>query len=610
MSSANWNRSQNASGKTDLFNISRSYIEKMLDVVPGYKALLVDRETLRILSTALTQTELGAHDVFCTERVDTHDSAQHSELKAICFLRPTRENITHLKRELRKPRFQQYFMFFTNMVKETLLTDLAEIDAEKEVVEQVQEFYADYVVLDGHHFCVPMKHPSLFLSPGFGAYDGQRGDPNELSSVDRMTQGLSALLLSLRRRPVIRYQNGSDVAVRLSLALYHLIYHEERSHFDFGLRGNESPPLLLIIDRKDDPVTPLLTQWTYQAMIHELVGISDNKVQLKKTNIPKDQAEAVLAPQIDPFFRKHMYSNYGDLGIAVKELMDSFQGNAVDSQQLKTIEDMRRFLLNYGDFSQQQRHVTRHVNIVSVLSEEIGKRSLMETSEVEQDLACSTGTSASVAQDAVLRVLINSGASRMDKLRLVMLYALRFENDRERIRQLTYRLELDGLEDHLIQCVNYLLRYAGKSRRRGDLYGTRSVFSYARKMAKAFKGIENVYTQHAPLLNETLRLVNNNDLSTQDYPYASETGAEVSHWQGQYKKSAPKEVIVFIVGGTTYEEAKAVHELNERSESNLKVWLGGTTVLNSTNFIEMLMQSSRHGGSRMAPLEIMKDVSL
>lgn len=52
----------------------------------------------------------------------------------------------------------------------------------------------------------------------------------------------------------------------------------------------------------------------------------------------------------------------------------------------------------------------------------------------------------------------------IDKLRLVMLYALRFENDRERIRQLTYRLGLDGVDDSLIQAVNYLLRYAGKSR--------------------------------------------------------------------------------------------------------------------------------------------------
>ena len=64
----------------------------------------------------------------------------------------------------------------------------------------------------------------------------------------------------------------------------------------------------------------------------------------------------------------------------------------------------------------------------------------------------------------------------------------------------------------------------GCDRRRGDLYGTRSVFSYARKMAKTFKGIENVYTQHAPLLSETLRLLTSNDLSSRDYPYASQSG--------------------------------------------------------------------------------------
>lgn len=42
---------------------------------------------------------------------------------------------------------------------------------------------------------------------------------------------------------------------------------------------------MLILDRKDDPVTPLLTQWTYQAMIHELIGINDNKLKLKKPNV-------------------------------------------------------------------------------------------------------------------------------------------------------------------------------------------------------------------------------------------------------------------------------------------------------------------------------------
>ncbi len=37
---------------------------------------------------------------------------------------------------------------------------------------------------------------------------------------------------------------------------------------------------MLILDRKDDPVTPLLLQWTYQAMVHELIGLETNRVDL------------------------------------------------------------------------------------------------------------------------------------------------------------------------------------------------------------------------------------------------------------------------------------------------------------------------------------------
>ena len=37
--------------------------------------------------------------------------------------------------------------------------------------------------------------------------------------------------------------------------------------FNFFLIIEGAPPLLLILDRKDDPVTPLLLQWTYQAMV-------------------------------------------------------------------------------------------------------------------------------------------------------------------------------------------------------------------------------------------------------------------------------------------------------------------------------------------------------
>lgn len=67
---------------------------------------------------------------------------------------------------------------------------------------------------------------------------------------------------------------------KVAQALTQLTYSEERELFDFGQRGNEPAPVILLVDRKEDPVTPLLTQWTYQAMVHELIGIDANRVNL------------------------------------------------------------------------------------------------------------------------------------------------------------------------------------------------------------------------------------------------------------------------------------------------------------------------------------------
>ena len=44
--------------------------------------------------------------------------------------------------------------------------------------------------------------------------------------IDRFVQGLSALFLAVRRRPVIRFQRGSDFTKRLADSLYQLTYKQ------------------------------------------------------------------------------------------------------------------------------------------------------------------------------------------------------------------------------------------------------------------------------------------------------------------------------------------------------------------------------------------------
>lgn len=61
-----------------------------------------------------------------------------------------------------------------------------------------QEFFGDFIALDGHHFSVPVARPACLLQPlNWDVASCSEG-------VDRMTEALAALALSLRRRFTIR----------------------------------------------------------------------------------------------------------------------------------------------------------------------------------------------------------------------------------------------------------------------------------------------------------------------------------------------------------------------------------------------------------------------
>lgn len=66
--------------------------------------------------------------------------------------------------------------------------------------------------------------------------------------------------------------------------------------------------------------------------------------------------------------------------------------------------------------------------------------------------------------------------------------------------------------------------------------------------------------------------------------------------QAAYKRNPPREVIVFVVGGTTYEEAKAVYDWNDRNP-HMRVILGGSAVLNSETFLASLASGGQASDS-------------
>lgn len=131
----------------------------------------------------------------------------------------------------------------SNIISKADIKILAESD-EQEVVREVQEFYADYLAVSPHLFSLGI--PS--------AYQGLSWNPGHLQ---RSVQGITSVLLSLKKSPVIRYQSSSTTAKRLAEGVRDVLT-KESSLCGFGL--HDVLPVLLILDRRDDPITPLLNQ--------------------------------------------------------------------------------------------------------------------------------------------------------------------------------------------------------------------------------------------------------------------------------------------------------------------------------------------------------------
>lgn len=66
----------------DLVKIVRAYLQQAIDEVPGYKGLLLDKDTMRICSTMYGRSEFADHSAVCIERIDENwGLKEHQELK-------------------------------------------------------------------------------------------------------------------------------------------------------------------------------------------------------------------------------------------------------------------------------------------------------------------------------------------------------------------------------------------------------------------------------------------------------------------------------------------------------------------------------------------------
>ncbi|CAF1315897.1 unnamed protein product [Rotaria magnacalcarata] len=560
----------------NLIEAVRSYINRMIeDCGPTIKGLVMDKETASIVSMVYAQSEILQKEVFLFERIDIPGQKSLKHLTAICFLRPTEENIQSLVRELHDPKYGSYFIYFTNFVELNDIKSLAEAD-EFECVRVVQEYYADYLAINPHLYSLNI--PSTY----------QKNYEWNDNLLRRTVQGLVSVLLALRKKSAtIRYQKSSNMSRTLADKLSSTL--KRQVDFTASNPNDINQTIVLIIDRREDAITPLLNQWTYQAMVHELIGIKNNRVSLSHVpDITKELEEVIMNAEYDEFYANNLYSNFGEIATNIKVLMEHFQEKHKSQSKIESIGDMKTFIENYPQFKKLSGTVSKHVTIVSELSRLVGLYNLLEVSETEQHLVCQ-GDHNDVVQK-IKRLIKNDKVRDLDILRLLALYALRYERHASNeLNTLKYEAQKHRkLPEKYIQFIQALLEYGGLKFRQADLFNTQTPMAITRQFIRGLRGVDNVYAQHVPLIKDLIDQLLRGKLKDTSYPNVNAKDQvnqqSSSQLQGQIIK--PSEIIVYVIGGVTYEESYHIQQMNKQSA---RIIVGGSYMHNFPSFIDEVL---------------------
>ena len=305
-------------------------------------------------------------------------------------------------------------------------------------------------------------------------------------------------------------------------------------------------------------------------MIHELIGINNNTVDLQgREEVPEEMKKITLSADNDEFYKLNMYANFGEIGQTIQNLVKNFQEKVKGHQKLDSINDIKDFVTSYPEFKKMSGTVSKHVALVSELSKEVKNNALLDISELEQNIAC--GTENNLNQ--LLEVLNLPNIRQKDALRLVALYSIRWGQEVDKSLEKLCRSVKGVSRKEVYDVIQVANKY---SRLKSRYLFEEKATVFAPNFFKGLKGAENVYTQHSPLVSKQLLpdIIRGKQRSDLNYLRQAEPTGKV---------------IVFVIGGITYEESRSVAMFNKENASN--VVLGGTSILNFDSFLQTMNEA-------------------
>ncbi|XP_020244242.1 protein transport Sec1a-like isoform X3 [Asparagus officinalis] len=507
---------------------------KPKDSKPSWKVLIMDKLTVKVMSYSCKMADITDEGVSLVEDLFKRRQPMPA-MDAIYFIQPSKENVIMFLSDMsgRCPLYRKAYVFFSSPIPKELV---AHIKMDTSVIPRIGalgEMNLEYFAIDSQGF---ITDHDMALGELFGENAEKSRNYNALLTT--MATRIATVFASLKEFPYVRYRAAKSTSDASSVASLHDLVPSKLATEVWNCISKykttipQFPPKetceLLIVDRSIDQIAPVIHEWTYDAMCHDLLDMDGNKYIYEvqsKSGSAREQKEVLLEDH-DPLWLELRHAHIADASERLSDRMTNFvsKNKAAQLQQRggeMSTRDLQKMVQALPQYSEQMEKISLHVEIAGKINQLIRDLELRDIGQLEQDL---------VFGDAGAKEVINFLRTKQDvspenKLRLLMIYAAvypeKFEGDKG-----VKLMQLAKLSPDDMNTVSNMKYLGGLDSKKASGGGFSLKFDGQKKKHAARKERseeeEWALSRFYPMIEELIEKLSKGELSKNEYPCMNE----------------------------------------------------------------------------------------
>jgi syntaxin-binding protein 1 len=588
----------------------------------GWKVLIVDKITLRVISSCARMYDIMEQGVTLVESIEKPRQPLPN-VEAIYFLSPSPASVDALVRDYaKKPQYGDVHLFFSTHLPQTLF-DKIKVGNVCDRIRTFKELNLEFLAAEAGVFSLDRGFEGFYNIYSPNTQDG-------MAELRLTAVQLATAMVTLRENPYIRYASAKPVCAKISQMVAEEIRELRAKVPDYAQSCREQRATLIIIDRSSDALAPLLHEFTTQAMAMDLLDVRNGEQFTYKftNNKGEPQENDVLLNENDKLWPslRHMH-----IASAIDFVIDGFnefarnnKAAALSKGNVASLQEMSEAVRAMPEYRELLSKYSLHIYLTQQCMDAFNARGLQTIAEHEQNLAMGEDSDGNKLKNAITQitpVLSSASVDPLDKLRLVMIYIITNEGIKDADRQVLMRMAGINTAD---QTAIANLHYLGVNLTKGKKKKS------SRKKDKQQRRADDVpsyLSRYQPMVKTILEDALDGRLPADAFPYATDapTGAAAGgsgaggdagagagkslrqvrpKWAGGRSKNkdddahgagagsssaaagGPARLILFVIGGATYSETRSAAECAQAA--GREVIIGSTDLITPAKFIQWL----------------------